>query len=524
MSGSRSYRSSLVYGVLSFMSTAGLGIFTSIAVARVYGIDVIGLYALVLAPTGAMWFLSSMREQAGLVRELASLEFRAPRVTGLFTAVLAFSTVLTLVVAAIVMTIVYFFYRGPVGHPELFAPALVSMIGYVVIQNVAWNFDMIFSAFRAGRELFAVRLSSTVAYVALAVAFGLIWNSVWSLVAATIISNGMALVHRVEKSRRLMRLWVPRSDIREGFDALPRMVMFGLKLTPGSIADGVANEAPTWLLGAMSSVQTVGAFNRAWTLGTRFRDVNYRITEVLFPTLVDRREAGDQEGVDRAMVDSVRYQCAAMLLIASAGGGAAYGVMGLFGPGFDRAANALALILLMPVIVGIASIQGTALVAVDRAWMTSVISMARAAVTVGLMFVLTLTMGLTGTALASVLGYMFSATWFFLATRKHMGQPVHTLWLPRQMLGQVLAYAGGFVTARTVDDVIDGPIGLIAALIAGAVVYLALFLAVGGLNSRDRRRLKGVRRKLPARFGGLPAVRPDAQVRATEVGADGGSS
>ena len=217
----------------------------------------------------------------------------------------------------------------------------------------------------------------------------------------------------------------------------------------------------------MASVSTVGAFNRAWTLGTRFRDVNYRITEMLFPTLVYRREAGDLEGVDRAMVDSIRYQCAVMLFVASAGGGAAYGVMALFGPGFDRAANALALILLLPVIIGVVSIQGTSLWAVNRAWITSVISIARMFFTVGLMVVLTMWIGITGTALASVVGYLGSAIWNFVVARRHMSQPVRALWAPRQMLGQVLAYAGGFASARAVDDIIDGPLGLIAALRGG---------------------------------------------------------
>ncbi len=499
MSGRRSYRSSLAYGGLSFLSTAGLGVFTSIAVARTYGIDVIGLYALVLAPTGAMWFLSTMREQAGLVRELANLEFRAPRVTGLFAAVLAFSTGLTILVGTVTMTIVYFVYRGPIGQPELFMPALVSMIGYVTIQNVGWNYDMLFSAFRAGRQLFAVRLSSNVAYLVMAVGLGLAWQSVWSLVIATLASNAFALVHRIEKSRQFMRYSVSLGVLRDGFRTLPSMVLFGVKLAPGAVADGVANEAGTWLLGGMGSVQAVGAYNRAWTLGSRFRDVNYRITEVLFPTLVARRASGDQRGMDRAMVDSLRYQTAAMLLVAAVGGGAAHGVMGLFGTGFDQGANALALILLVPAIVGVVSILGTALVAADRPWITSVIAIIRMVVTLVLMVGFTYWFSLTGTASALVIGYAGSATFYFVVTRRHMGMPIWSLWTPRQIAGQVLAYAGGFLVSRLVDDATPGPGGLLLALTAGGAAYVLLILAVGGISPRDRRRIREARTKLAAR-------------------------
>lgn len=94
-----SYSEGAAFAVLSFVSLAVVGLVSSIAVARAYGVDPIGEFAIAAAPAIALSVLSQLREQAGLVRELAVLPPRAPRVTGLFAAVMAFSFTLTLVVA-----------------------------------------------------------------------------------------------------------------------------------------------------------------------------------------------------------------------------------------------------------------------------------------------------------------------------------------------------------------------------------------------------------------------------------------
>src|SRR5919197_3816376 len=101
-------------GVLSFGLILTISLVTQIAVARVYGVRVIGEFALAFAPTGAVWILSTVREQAALVRELANLAPRQPRSTALFLAVLCFSFGLTLVVAAIAVPIVWLVFHGPI--------------------------------------------------------------------------------------------------------------------------------------------------------------------------------------------------------------------------------------------------------------------------------------------------------------------------------------------------------------------------------------------------------------------------
>src|SRR3954454_3306726 len=148
----QSYSRSLSYGALSFGAIAVLGLASSIVTARIYGVNVVGRFALAFAPASALWFLSTVKEQAALVRELTTLPRRAPRVTGLFYAVFAFSMALTIGVALIVGVGMWFVYHGPVDHPGIFVPALACLLGYTFITNVGWNYDGVFSAFLAGRQ------------------------------------------------------------------------------------------------------------------------------------------------------------------------------------------------------------------------------------------------------------------------------------------------------------------------------------------------------------------------------------
>ena len=127
----------------------------------------------------------------------------------------------------------------------------------------------------------------------------------------------------------------------------------------------------------------MGAYNRAQTLARRLGEIDYRITGMLLPTMVERHVRGDQGGFDRALVDTVRYVAVFMLLPAAVGGGAADGVMAIFGAGFSPAANALALLLLMPALVSTMNVQSTTLLAVDRPWLTSAVGVGTMLISAG---------------------------------------------------------------------------------------------------------------------------------------------
>ncbi|MGH2965776.1 MAG: lipopolysaccharide biosynthesis protein [Solirubrobacterales bacterium] len=495
-----SFREGFAFAAISAGVGGVIGVASSILIARLYGIEVVGQYALATAPMGIVWFFSTVRERPGLIRALNPLQPRAPEITGIFAAVLAFSVALTALMSIVGAGITYLLFNGPIDQPDLFVPAVVCLGGYLIVINTGWNLDGAFSAFRAGRQLFWVRLHQAVAFMLLAAAAHAIAETVWCLIFALLGAALTSLIHRIVAVRLWMRIIVPTRVLKAGFRTLPDILRFGLRVTPGSLADGASAEAGTWILGSFSSVASVGAWNIAWTMGKRTLDLNMRLAEMLFPTLVQRWAADDRLGFQRALTDSTRYVVTTMLLPAAVAGGAADGVMGLFGPGFSQASGALVLLLLVPALATTIIFQSQALLAVDRPTLTSVLSVVRFMVTLSASVALTITIGITGTAIAVVLGFAVQLAAQLRFVTGHFETSIFRYWPHRQMIALVPAYVAGFAIARILDAAIVQPAGLFAALIAGSAAYAAAVIMVGGLLPRDREVGRSIaRRILPVR-------------------------
>lgn len=499
MSGRASLSEGAAFGILSFGVMAVLGVGGGIVIARLYGIETVGAFALAYAPVAICGTLSTMQEQAALVRELATLPPRAPRITGLFVSVMAFSAGLTLMVGVVVGALAAWVLSGPIDRPDLVVPALVLLLEYMLLSNTAWNVDMVFGAFRAGRQLFWIRLGHMLTHLSIAIGLSFVLDSVWGLVLAQVGAAAVSLVARIVVVRAFMRLLVARDVVRDGLRTLPDVLRFGGKVAPGWIADGIGVEAGTVLLGLTASVPAVGAWSRAWQLARRLFDPAFRITEMLFPTLVERREKSDHVGFDRALLDSSRVVAIALLLPAAVAGGAADGVMDLFGPGFDRAAEALALLLLVAVIHSVTAIMTHALLALNEPWTSTRVSVVRLAIIIGLGIPLTMAMEVTGMAIAMLAGFVVDAVWRVAATRPHLQASGLLPWPMRSVLAAVAAYAGGFAAARVLDRQIEGLLGLVAALPAGSLVFGSIFVLMGGVTAADRSRLEALRSRLRPR-------------------------
>lgn len=484
-----SYRAGFVFGVMSFLGTAGLGLISTIVTSRIYGVRIIGEYALVFAPVAALNLLSSIKEQKALIKEITGLPPRHPRVTQLFAVVFGFSWALTLVVALVAVVACGFVYHGPLDAPQLLPAVYVSIAGYVVVSNTNWNLDAVFSAFVAGRQLFWVRLNETIGIIVIATVAGLVWHSVWGLVAATIGAALIALLHRLVAVRAFLRPRLSRQEFRAGLDVLPELLRFGLKATPGQIAQGASQQGGVWALGIVASTSVVGAYSRALSLPQRLQQASLRITEVLYPTLVGRRSDGDGHGFDRALIDSIRYEVVGMLLIAAVLGGAAHSVLAVFGPGFDQAAPALALLAVFPAMASVTVAQTQALWAIDRPGLTSVVAIVRLAITIGLLVALTPSLGVVGPAIAMLAGYLAVIVLSGIALRPALKRPLRATWPIRERLALAISYAAGFAAARAIEGVTRSPFGVIVCVAAGTLSYVAVFLLAGGLNKRDRRRL-----------------------------------
>jgi O-antigen/teichoic acid export membrane protein len=484
-----SYRSGFVFGGLGFVVSTALGVVSMIVTSRVYGVRVLGQFALVWAPVGVLWILSTIKEQQALIKEITGLVPGHPRVTQLFAAVFTFSTGLTAAVAMLDAAVCWFVFRGPLHARGLIVPVFVNIAGYAIITNTGWNIDSIFSAFVAGRQIFWVRLHEMISFIAIAVIVGSMWPTVWGLVIATLGGSLTALVHRLIAVRPFVRARLSLEEYRAGLRVLPELLRFGLKATPGQIAQGISQQGGVWALGMVAPVALVGAYSRAQMIPQRLQQASMRISEVLYPTLVGRHTTGDGHGFDRAMIDSIRYEMIGMLLIAAVIGGAAHSVLEIFGPGFSRATSALALLVVFPALASITVTQTQALWATNRPGRTSMIAIARAIVTLALLVVLTPSLGITGPAIALIAGYVVVIILGGISLRSSLARPLRATWPVREQIALGAAYAAGFAAAHMTERAAPSTAGLFLSLLAGMMAYAATLLICGGINVRDRGRL-----------------------------------
>jgi O-antigen/teichoic acid export membrane protein len=486
----RSVAHGLSFAGAGFVTSVVVALVSSVVTARLYGAAILGEVA-----------LATVREQPALVRLLAPLPPRDERVTGLWVAVFTFSAGLTLALAIPVAAIAAVVLGGPVGHAELVAPALVYLAGYVLISNTSWNIDSVFGAYGDGRSLFFLRLHETLMTLAVVVALSF-HPTVWGPVAGALVGWTTALIHRLVVVRVWMSYRPSRAALREGFGQLVEIIRFGLKLTPGNIASGVSTQAGIWTLGVVAPVAVVGAYSRAWSVSSRFLDVNWRVGEMVFPALVEREARGDVAGFHRVYVTALRYATTSLAALAAVGGGAATAIMAFFGPDFTSASTALALTLLVPLLGTVASLQTCALLALGRPGATSIVAMVSACVTLIGTVVLAGPLGATGAALALALGWVIAIVLYTLVVRRHMRPPFRLLWPYRQRVSTLVAAGVAFAAARVASSSMTGSIVLLLALATGAVAFALVFVAGGGLMPEDRERLRGGLTLIRRAFGG----------------------
>src|SRR5439155_187709 len=113
----------------SFAINAVVGTLSALITARLYGVKVIGEYALVTAPWLTLIQFSSVAEQVSLTKAVSVLPARHRMVAGLFLPILLFSAALTVVAGIPVMGLSAAALHGPIHQPKLVLPALAIVGG-----------------------------------------------------------------------------------------------------------------------------------------------------------------------------------------------------------------------------------------------------------------------------------------------------------------------------------------------------------------------------------------------------------
>jgi O-antigen/teichoic acid export membrane protein len=477
----------LGYAGLSFVVNAVVVLASAVVTSRLYGIEVIGRYALAMTPWQILVSLSTLGEQVALVRNLATMRPGSGEATGLFYAVLTFSTALTTTMALPVLGITWLVLGGPIDQPDVFLPAVAIVVGYVVLENPSWNIDSVLSSFSQGRALLVVRLVTVLAFLGFAVLFHRWSGSVWGLAWANVASFGCGLVARLVVVRGLVGPWPGRATYRAGLRRLPAIVRFGAALLPGQLFIGLSQQAPTWIIAGHASIRQVGAYSRASTMAVRLNEASYRINEMLLPDLTRLHGNGDRNRITGTVERSLRLVLVALLLVGAVAGGAAVPFLSVFGDGFAEAAGALALLVLVQVCFVVCSMLGAVYNAMGRPGYNSVFASIRAVVGLTLVLVLAERSGITAAAAGLLVGHVVELAVRLLWVDRALGLRPERLLSTATLVRLALVYGVAFVATRTVADALgDGLASLVVSVVAGTVVFGVAVVLTGLLDADDR--------------------------------------
>lgn len=490
-------------------ANVALGVASALVISRVYPPAVLGQFALAFACVTLLSQLSSLSEQAALVRVLSLEAPRSASGSGVALSTMGMSIVLTTVMAFVVAVAATLYLRHAADGAELVLPALVMLGGYLLIENLSWNLEAVLSAYRAAGALTVARLLQSAVLFAGSVGFAVLQRSVWALVGAYLLAAVTTLLWRAYHTRRYLRLRVPREDLRAGLRQLPSIVRFGLSVLPGSLAQGMTQQLSLWILGATAPVSVVGVYSRAQGITVRISDANYRFAAVMYPSFVRQStlegDGGLMSGVGRALRGPFTLVAIAM----AAGAGAAHSALRLLGPEYVSAEGALSF-LLAAAALGLAdTIAGEALTARNSPRTASLGSIAGLVVAASIVVPLAGGHGATGAAAALCAGTATSAMVKFGA----LGRCTAGHWALRRVAWRAAGLAAGCASVFALMRTVQHHFGLPGVTAAGVVALAAL------IPLRRRARPMSAPESI-APAGSIRPTRPVVALSAVGAGAD----
>ena len=501
----------MAHAVLSFGSTVVLGLLGAVLISRLYGVAVVGEFALASAPYVLVSQFSNLGEQYALIHRLSTERPDSSTSASLFSVVFAFSTGITLLSAAVAAPVAVLLLRGPADQPDLVGPALVLIAAYVLGANPAWNIDMLQTAFRSTGALLVGRFFDVGFLLLTSVVLAFVRErTTETLVLSTVITFTFTLLLRIAMARRVLTGRPTRASLREAVRELPALVRFGMPIVPGAVAQALTGQAGLWLISAVRSVTVLGAYSRANNLSGRLQEAGYRLSEVMLPGLSQACRGGDYAGAAASFSWWRRLVALGLGAACAPAAGAAVGLLAVFGPGFSTAALPLAIMLVGYATVVLSLVHSSLLLALERPGVVSRMVLLRCAVALALVGPLTLALGATGAALALTAGFLVEFAVILRRTDRELrptGATISSLPWGRLVVSLVLS-AG---TARLVDVALEGVLGTLAALLAGLAVFAGVAIATGQVQRSELqegvRRVSGRGRSVAA-AGGPPEPPP----------------
>jgi O-antigen/teichoic acid export membrane protein len=282
-----------------------------------------------------------------------------------------------------------------------------------------------------------------------------------------------------------------------------RVKRYALFSWGGTLAAALITGRPeVALLNHFGGSEAVGLYTAAFTLANIAVQGPMMLTSGLIPFFSENSGSDGHSALQRMMASATRILT--FLILPMCFGIAALAselVPMLFGRAFAGAADAAVILLLSFCLSGNTALLTALIGSKERNDFSLYLNIAGAALTVVLGFALIPAFGIAGAAAGRAvvqLGFFAASAWFVV---RHLGFSLPL----RHLVRLLVASMGCAGAAKAALLVVPGAAGLVCAIPAGALVYLALVRALGGVHESDVQHLSGLFARLPAAIR-LPAT------------------
>lgn len=465
---SRKLVSAVAYNTLARLLPFPAVIGINIAVARLFGAEVVGQVALLLFFSGLLAYVSRLTGGAGLAHALTAYPPDSSRGWLLYWKtyrssfwMMAVSSVILIPVSILILTRGY--GQGPLWK------ALIPLVLAAAFLEHSWQFAQ--CRFRATQRMkFFFRAESAAQYLTLGFVLILPWLFGRSAQSASMYKVffpfcaflGGGLFILFEHRRR-----IPDGS---GPNPSPRAVIgYNARALPQQLSEIVIEYADRLIIPLLLTMEQLGYYASAYSVFKVFDMVTRLPSQMLFSSLSTLWHRGEQEQGMRTYFQTHRYLILLGWPLILAGIGLSDVIMGWFGDDFRQATPALRILLGGCLFHSLALLSGNILLAANRPFLASVPVGVGSLINVGLNFVLIPLWGLKGSAVAGTFSYAVIALLTLGFTARSLAVPVTRL-LDRTILAKILLagvpLAAGLSLAMSLPEPFQRVAGATAAILA----------------------------------------------------------
>lgn len=401
---SRQLVSAVVYNTLARIVPFPAVVGINIALARLFGAEVVGQVALLLFFSGLLAYVSRLTGGAGLAHALTAHSPDSSRGWSLFWKTYRTSIWMMTLSAAVVIPISAVVLDRAYGQGGLWT-ALIPLVFAAAFLEHSWQFAQ--CRFRATQRMkFFFRAETVAQYLTLG--FVLLLPSLFgrSAQSASLYKVFFPLCAFLAGGLFVLREYRRRTAEPPGPGPSSRAVIgYNARALPQQLSEIVIEYADRLIIPLFLTVEQLGYYASAYSVFKVFDMITRLPAQMLFSSLSGLWHRGENEQMLKTYRTTHRYLVLLGWPIMLAGIGAADMIMGWFGEDFRQATPALRILLAGCLLHSVAQLTGNILLATNRPFGASIPIGVGSLVNVALNIALIPLWGLTGSAAAGLISY-----------------------------------------------------------------------------------------------------------------------